>query len=89
MSDIEMPEGDIAIWGAPDTEDFNKIVRRLYTAEQMAEYSEACALAERERCAKLCEQMGDAPDGSSEGYERACAIVIRAQTYPTKEQQVG
>jgi hypothetical protein len=29
--------------------------------------------------AKICEQLGEAPEGSSEGYEFECAAAIRAQ----------
>ena len=35
--------------------------------------------AVREECAKICEEIGESKDGSSEGYEGACADAIRKQ----------
>jgi hypothetical protein len=90
----ELPKGDCPIWSEYERADgVSVVVDRHHSADQMREYGQSCyaagVAAGMEKAARLCEQMGDAPDGSSEGYERACAIVIRAQTYPTKEQQVG
>ena len=44
-----------------------------YTADQMRAYGAACAAAERERCAKVCEDLGYLLDDSG-----AYAAAIRA-----------
>jgi hypothetical protein len=51
-----------------------------YTAAQMRAYGEACAKAEREACAKVCEGFG----GNGSGYidddwAAMCARAIRAR----------
>ena len=46
----------------------------------MRAYGEACALAERERCAKLCERNSDKWDttGGDGGASLECADLIRS-----------
>lgn len=39
----------------------------------------AARLDERQACACVCEQLGETKDGSSEGYEGACAAEILAR----------
>ena len=48
----------------------------LYTADQMRAYAAAAVAAERERCAKACEQYGDKVLDDS-GMAEACALIIR------------
>jgi hypothetical protein len=53
-------------------------------------YGEACALAERERAAAICDQLeASYGDDGARMAAYQCAAAIRAQTYPTKEQHVG
>jgi hypothetical protein len=49
----------------------------LYTADQMRDYATAAVLAEREACAKLCEQQAKC-DGLAHGWD--IAAEIRART---------
>jgi hypothetical protein len=56
----------------------------------MRAYGEACALAERERAAAICDQLeASYGDDGARMAAYQCAAAIRAQTYPTKEQHVG
>lgn len=55
----------------------------LFTASQMREYARQAVLAERERCAKVCEDIYDDPAGNN-GYDAyytrpylECAEAIR------------
>lgn len=51
----ELPEGDVPIWGAPDSGERDQIVRRLYTAEQVR----ALLLEERGRCARVADEKAE------------------------------
>ena len=46
-----------------------------YTPDEMRAYGEACAAAEREACAKACEEMGALQ--ALDGEERATAAMVR------------
>ena len=57
-----------------DWDDKSSTYEALYTADQMIAYGAACAAAERERCAQVCDEHA-----SSEGIAQKCAAAIRAQ----------
>jgi hypothetical protein len=84
---VELPE-------LPDPVDYSDVPSIAhvwgYTADQMRAYGEACALAERERAAAICDQLeASYGDDGARMAAYQCAAAIRAQTYPTKEQHVG
>ena len=56
----------------PDPDDFDSrwTVRHIYTADQMRAYGAACAAAEREACARVCDERVHADK---------CAAAIRAR----------
>jgi hypothetical protein len=81
VADMMEAEGLPELPGATLFEDWGMIG---YTADQMREYASAAVAAERERCAKVCEQIAhdalrDQPAlqvliHSSHGYRFAAAI---------------
>ena len=50
---------------------------RGYTVEQMLAWGKACAAAEREACAKVCEDIGRAEEMQAIGNDYAEAIRAR------------
>jgi hypothetical protein len=54
--------------------------------EQMRSYGEQCALIERERCAKVCEEL-EVTSGHAGLEYQACAQAIRAGSIPAKSPQ--
>lgn len=57
--------------------------QKLFTADQMFEYGAACAAAERERCAEVCESEDDLGLDDERAYHgRLMAAAIRAQEKP-------
>ena len=48
----------------------------LFTSDQMRTYGAACAAAERERCAEMCEKKGHAMQSESEAF-RGCDLWIQ------------
>jgi hypothetical protein len=87
----ELPKGDCPIWSEYERADgVSVVVDRHHSADQMRAYGEACALAERERAAAICDQLeASYGDDGARMAAYQCAAAIRAQTYPTKEQHVG
>ena len=49
----------------------------VYTAEQMRKYAAKAVAAEREACAKVCEELED--DGGEWDIQQQCANAIRAR----------
>lgn len=50
-----------------------------YTAEQMREYYRQAVLAERARCAQICERLQDGYGDWKHGTPLDCAAVIRGE----------
>ena len=59
-------------WVAPSV--VPSLVGRLYTQADL----DAAVAAERERCAKLCDAIGDGEEGWTTSVGAACAAAIRA-----------
>lgn len=72
----KLPETDVRWidgtdkWGYPE-------YSHAYSADAMRAYGLACILAEREACAKVCEERDD---GSETTWAQICADAIRSRT---------
>ncbi len=76
---------EFAECGAVDTDSEGRICQgceRLYTASQVEEIRRAAVLAERERCAKVCEAEAESlgSGGKRDAAALCCAAAIRAET---------
>jgi hypothetical protein len=74
------------LWGCADCRaKFVPLGPEMDDAKRTLDAAVAQAMAaERERCARVCEQMAEERDASSEGYELGCARRIRALTPEAK-----
>ena len=82
-----MSEGDIAIWGAPDGEYADKIVRRAHSDENMRAFYAAGIRAGMERAAVICEDVArndDTCQGDLPNLRKFAAAIRDAKH--TKEQ---
>jgi 2C-methyl-D-erythritol 2,4-cyclodiphosphate synthase len=83
-------ESRVAVGGVELPDLPYKMYARSDAEMLMRAYGEACALAERERAAAICDQLeASYGDDGARMAAYQCAAAIRAQTYPTKEQHVG
>lgn len=53
MSKVQLPEPIVLNVHTP------AVIEGIYTADQLLAYGAACAAAERERCAKVCDALWD------------------------------
>ena len=73
MTELPAPVGMMAVTYGFD----HKVKLPVYDEKQMREYAQTAVLAEREACAKLCDELfADVPPYSAPD----CAAAIRART---------
>lgn len=73
------PAGTVAKWPQPNRD---RMAHPIYTADQVEEIRRAAVLAERERCAKVCEAEAESlgSSGKRDASALCCAAAIRAET---------
>ena len=70
---------DVVTRANPDTGGYHSVA--VFSGANMRAYGEACAAAEREACAEVCDSLLDASDieWPSTEWVRRCAAAIRAR----------